>query len=64
MALDDILAAIRVVAAGHALLAHTVTRRLIRQFAVAQPRAAGGTLEGVTGREREADLRTSSSQRS
>ncbi len=37
MALDDILAAVRVVAAGEALLAHTVTRRLIRQFAAAQP---------------------------
>jgi len=53
MALDDILAAIRVVAAGEALLAPTVTRRLIRQFAAAQPRPAGSTLDGVTGRERE-----------
>ncbi|MGH3168936.1 MAG: response regulator [Trebonia sp.] len=53
MALDDILAAIRVVAAGEALLAPTVTRRLIRQFAAAQPRRAGSALDGVTGRERE-----------
>jgi DNA-binding NarL/FixJ family response regulator len=53
MALDDILAAIRVVAAGEALLAPTVTRRLIRQFAAARPRAAGRALDGVTGRERE-----------
>jgi DNA-binding NarL/FixJ family response regulator len=57
MALDDILAAVRVVAAGEALLAPTVTRRLIAQFATApnpgQPRAAAGNLRGVTGRERE-----------
>jgi DNA-binding NarL/FixJ family response regulator len=53
MALDDILAAIRVVAAGEALLAPTVTRRLIQQFAAAQPRAAGRALDGVTGREHE-----------
>jgi DNA-binding NarL/FixJ family response regulator len=53
MALDDILAAIRVVAAGEALLAPTVTRRLIRQFATAQPRTARRALDGVTGRERE-----------
>ena len=33
MALDDILAAIRVVAAGDALIAPSVTRRLIAQFA-------------------------------
>ena len=33
MALDDILAAIRVVAAGDALIAPSVTRRLIADFA-------------------------------
>ena len=33
MALDDILAAIRVVAAGDALIAPSVTRRLIEEFA-------------------------------
>ena len=32
MALEDILAAIRVVAAGDALIAPSVTRRLIEQF--------------------------------
>jgi DNA-binding NarL/FixJ family response regulator len=57
MALDDILAAVRVVAAGEALLAPTVTRRLIAQFATApnpgQARAAAGNLQVVTGRERE-----------
>ncbi|MGH3208205.1 MAG: response regulator [Trebonia sp.] len=53
MALDDILAAVRVVAAGEALLAPAVTRRLIRQFAAARPPAAKTRLDGVTGRERE-----------
>jgi DNA-binding NarL/FixJ family response regulator len=52
MALDDILAAVRVVAAGEALLAPAVTRRLIRQFTALQPRTAAA-LDGVTGRERE-----------
>jgi DNA-binding NarL/FixJ family response regulator len=54
MALDDILTAIRVVAAGDAMIAPGVTRRLIGQFAgqsrsPARPRE----LTGVTGRERE-----------
>ncbi|WP_406060671.1 response regulator transcription factor [Streptomyces sp. NBC_01077] len=61
MALDDILAAIRVVAAGDALIAPGVTRRLIEEFAARPeptpdlgpaslpPRA----LAGVTARERE-----------
>lgn len=49
----DLLAAIRVVAGGEALLAPTVTRRLIEQFTrtPAMPRVKG--LEGVTERERE-----------
>jgi DNA-binding NarL/FixJ family response regulator len=55
MALDDILAAIRVVAAGDALIAPSVTRRLIAQFArrpgpAPPPR---GEIEGITERERE-----------
>jgi DNA-binding NarL/FixJ family response regulator len=55
MALEDILAAIRVVAAGDALIAPTVTRRLIHEFAsrpepAPQPRL---TVEGITERERE-----------
>ncbi|MFC9324436.1 response regulator [Kitasatospora sp. NPDC057015] len=57
MALDEILAAVRVVAAGDALIAPSVTRRLIAEFAdrpapapaPAPPRPA----EGITGRERE-----------
>ncbi|MER5310373.1 response regulator transcription factor [Streptomyces sp. NPDC002773] len=60
MALDDILAAIRVVAAGDALIAPGVTRRLIEEFA-ARPEPASapaaplpsGALAGVTARERE-----------
>ncbi|MFI7614105.1 response regulator [Nonomuraea terrae] len=49
----ELLAAIRVVASGEALLAPTVTRRLIEEFArtPAQPRLKG--LDGVTERERE-----------
>jgi DNA-binding NarL/FixJ family response regulator len=55
MALDDIIAAVRVVAAGDALLAPGVTRRLIAEFA-RQP--SGGRprrelLGAVTPRERE-----------
>ncbi|MFI5820598.1 response regulator [Streptomyces rishiriensis] len=56
MALDDILAAIRVVAAGDALIAPGVTRRLIADF-VARPAAAAERVprpvEGITERERE-----------
>ena len=67
MAIDDILAAVRVVAAGDALIAPSVTRRLIEEFvqrpeaAPAPARGAGagapdgpsGVLDGVTERERE-----------
>ncbi|GAB2328838.1 response regulator [Streptomyces variabilis] len=54
MALDDILGAIRVVAAGDALIAPSVTRRLIAEFAARQepaphPRPVGN----ITQRERE-----------
>ncbi|WP_055701966.1 MULTISPECIES: response regulator [Streptomyces] len=55
MALDDILAAVRVVASGDGLLAPGVTRRLIREFA-GRPAAGpprGATIEGITDRERE-----------
>ncbi|MEV0623936.1 response regulator transcription factor [Nonomuraea sp. NPDC050404] len=49
----DLLAAVRVVAGGEALLAPKVTRRLIEEFArtPALPQVKG--LEGVTERERE-----------
>ncbi|HEY3869625.1 MAG TPA: response regulator transcription factor [Actinocrinis sp.] len=60
MALTDIIAAIRVVAAGDALLAPSITRRLIREFATrSQPPRPGGRgarnrrLDDVTERERE-----------
>ncbi|MGX7672932.1 response regulator [Plantactinospora sp. DSM 117369] len=56
MALEDILAAIRVVAAGDALIAPTVTRRLIQEFA-SRPEPASPpqpAIEGITEREREA----------
>jgi DNA-binding NarL/FixJ family response regulator len=51
----DLLSAIRVVATGEALLAPTVTRRLIAEFARRpEPSGpAGGSLGEVTGRERE-----------
>ncbi|MGS2647929.1 response regulator [Streptosporangium sp. G12] len=60
MALDDILMAIRVVAAGDALIAPSVTRRLIAEFA-ARPETGEGRrppshprpVEGITERERE-----------
>jgi DNA-binding NarL/FixJ family response regulator len=62
MALDDILGAIRVVAAGDALIAPSVTRRLIAEFA-GRPESArpphgpafadDNALVGVTERERE-----------
>jgi DNA-binding NarL/FixJ family response regulator len=54
MALDDILTAIRVVAAGDAMIAPGVTRRLIGQF-TSEPRSGRKPLEltGITDRERE-----------
>jgi DNA-binding NarL/FixJ family response regulator len=58
MALLDIIAAIRVVAAGDALLAPGVTRRVIEEFAdrrgaAARPAPRRRTLDGVTERELE-----------
>ncbi|MEU3911560.1 response regulator transcription factor [Streptomyces sp. NPDC029721] len=56
MALDDILAAIRVVAAGDALIAPGVTRRLIADFAgrpAAVRERSPRPVEGITERERE-----------
>ncbi|MDQ0931031.1 response regulator [Streptomyces turgidiscabies] len=54
MALDDILAAIRIVAAGDALIAPSVTRRLIHDF-VANPQqhVQQRELKAITDRERE-----------
>ncbi|MGW1887705.1 response regulator [Streptomyces sp. NPDC001970] len=56
MALDDILAAVRVVAAGDALIAPGVTRRLIADFIgrpEAVPERSPRPVEGITERERE-----------
>ncbi|NUR62489.1 MAG: response regulator transcription factor [Catenulispora sp.] len=54
MALEDILAAVRVIAGGDALLAPGVTRRLIERFtARPSPTAAARRLDAITGRERE-----------
>jgi DNA-binding NarL/FixJ family response regulator len=54
MALEDILVAIRVVAAGDATIAPGVTRRLIAQFArPSRPGPGLRELTGITGRERE-----------
>ncbi|MBM9508588.1 response regulator transcription factor [Actinacidiphila acididurans] len=58
MAVEDILAAIRVVAAGDALIAPAVTRRLIADFAAADPAPRAPTPHRplpptVTDRERE-----------
>ncbi|MFI9574094.1 response regulator [Microbispora rosea] len=56
MALDDILAAIRVVATGDALIAPSVTRRLIADFVRrpgTAPERSPRPIEGITERERE-----------
>jgi DNA-binding NarL/FixJ family response regulator len=61
MALEDILAAIRVVAAGDALIAPSVTRRLIEQFVGSaaprfgwqRPSAPARSSDAITERERE-----------
>ncbi|MDG4821364.1 response regulator transcription factor [Asanoa sp. WMMD1127] len=54
MALDDILDAVRVVAAGDGLIAPSVTRRLIAEFA-GRPATPAKVIpvEGITERERE-----------
>ncbi|MFE7185113.1 response regulator [Streptomyces erythrochromogenes] len=55
MALDDILAAIRIVAAGDALIAPAVTRRLIKEFITRPAESPPGRseIDGITARERE-----------
>ncbi|MCK7626483.1 response regulator transcription factor [Streptomyces sp. RS10V-4] len=54
MALDDILTAIRVVAAGDALIAPSVTRRLIAEFAARpEPAPRPRPVGNITERERE-----------
>ncbi|MDJ0344467.1 response regulator transcription factor [Streptomyces sp. H10-C2] len=54
MAVADIIAAIRVVAAGDALIAPSVTRRLIEEFAGRpEPSPSARQIDAVTERERE-----------
>ena len=55
MALEDILGAIRIVASGDALIAPSVTRRLIADFAARADTAPAPpqAIEGITERERE-----------
>lgn len=52
---EDLVHAVRVVAAGDALLAPSVTRRMIAQFAAQKPRTrhTSGVLSQLTDRERE-----------
>jgi DNA-binding NarL/FixJ family response regulator len=52
---EDLLRAVRVVAGGEALLAPSITRRLIENFVEARPRRPVGTtaLNALTDRERE-----------
>ena len=51
---DELVGAVRVVAAGDGLLAPSVTRRLIREFArQGRPAPDGAALDGLSGRERE-----------
>ncbi len=49
----DLLSAIRVIASGEGLLAPTVTRRLIEEFARRPGPSAPRSLDGITSRERE-----------
>jgi DNA-binding NarL/FixJ family response regulator len=54
MALEDIIGAIRVIAAGDGLIAPGVTRRLIAEFAGRpEPAPTPRPLDGITERERE-----------
>ncbi|MFF9848363.1 response regulator [Streptomyces litmocidini] len=50
---DDLVHAVRVVAAGDSLLAPSVARRLVEQYTTGGPRRADPRLDVLTGRERE-----------
>ena len=50
---EELVAAVRVIAAGEALLAPSVTRRLIEEFAKRAPTASRDELGELTDRERE-----------
>ncbi|MEV4427230.1 response regulator [Streptomyces sp. R-07] len=50
---DDLVHAVRVVAAGDSLLAPSVARRLVEQYTAGGPRRTDPRLDVLTGRERE-----------
>jgi DNA-binding NarL/FixJ family response regulator len=50
---EELVAAVRVIAAGEALLAPSITRRLIEEFARRAPTASRAELAELTDRERE-----------
>jgi DNA-binding NarL/FixJ family response regulator len=50
---EQLISAVRVVAGGDALLAPSITRRVIEQFARLPPPGGTATLEGLTDRERQ-----------
>ncbi|MFI8960538.1 response regulator [Streptomyces sp. NPDC053493] len=50
---DDLVHAVRVVAAGEALLAPSVARRVVEQYTAGRPRRPDPRLDVLTGRERE-----------
>ncbi|MFF8193472.1 response regulator [Streptomyces bobili] len=51
---EDLLHAVRVAARGDALLAPSITRKLIRRYVTQPPPTTGAALEELTSREREA----------
>jgi DNA-binding NarL/FixJ family response regulator len=50
---EQLISAVRVVAAGDGLLSPAITRRVIEQFTRLPPPGGGDTLRGLTDRERE-----------
>jgi DNA-binding NarL/FixJ family response regulator len=50
---EQLISAVRVVAAGDALLSPSITRRVIEQFALLPPPEGTDALQGLTDRERE-----------
>jgi DNA-binding NarL/FixJ family response regulator len=50
---EQLIGAVRVVAAGDALLAPSITRRVIEQFTLLPPPGGTAVLDGLTDRERE-----------
>jgi DNA-binding NarL/FixJ family response regulator len=50
---EQLIGAVRVVAAGDALLAPSITRRVIEQFTMLPPPGGTAVLDGLTDRERE-----------